>query len=141
MHSFKINGWRWYLEDPALLQPWFDDFKSFISAGKVKSNSERDVFRVESGGKEYFVKYSRPESSLQKVRSRIRPKLASEFASAELLKAAGIPTANVLGWGVSGSESMLITEAVTPSDTLRHYWFALGGDDEKQTAAAELNKG
>lgn len=125
METVRKGNWKWHIEDPELLEPWFADFRSCVKKGLIKSNSERDVFRVETlSGKKCIVKYSRPSSLLQKARSALLPKLATEFESAELLKQKGVPSVPVLGWGSSGGDSMLITEEVVPSENLRYFWFA-----------------
>ena len=67
----KIDNWEWIIDDPEILEPWFADFKIHSETASIKSNAQRDVFIVESGGKTYYVKYSHPGSFLQKIRSRI----------------------------------------------------------------------
>lgn len=114
-----------------LLYPWFIDFKEHIQEGLIKSNSERDVFRVESGGNSFIIKYSHPSSVFQKTRSSFYPKLESEYESIELLEKSGVSVVKACGWGSCGPESMLITEEVLPSESVRSFWFSKCMDDEK----------
>ncbi len=124
MKSLKVKSWNWNIENPEILEPWFKDFKSYIQSGLIKSNSERDVFRIESGGNKYVVKYSHPSSVLQKTRSSFSPKAASEFDSLQLLATSGIPVVKACGWGSCSSESMLITEELLDAESVRTYWFS-----------------
>lgn len=120
-----INNWIWEIDDPGLLEYWFSDFENFRKENSIKSNPEREVFFIIIEGKKYFVKYSHPTSLLQKTRSKINPKSATEFNSSKLLEMSGIPTSKVIGWGKNGTESMLITEAVPESIDARKYWFSI----------------
>ena len=124
MNRIKINNWSWVVEDANWLYPWFDKYKEHLAKGLIKTGSERDVFRVDSDAGKVIVKYSHPSSILQKVRSSVSPKLASEFDALSELREREVPVVKVLGWGASGSESMLLTEEVTPSETLKNYWFS-----------------
>jgi len=150
MKHIKINNWQWNIDTPDILDGWFDDFKTDLSVSKaptdidctpettrltslcgVKSNSERDVFRFEHNGRGYFAKYAHPASLFQKVRSIVSPKLAAEFESINLLSDLGIPVVKVCGWGSCGSESMLITEELRDSQSVRDYWFTVAVKDDK----------
>ena len=138
--KINIDNWEWEIDDPGILEPWFADFKSHLKTASVKSNAQRDVFIVESGEKKYYVKYSHPSSLLQKTRSKILSKSASEYNSAKLLKAAGVSTPEVVGWGKKGSESMLLFEEIPNTVNARKYWFSIPGDaiDKKERFLADF---
>jgi lipopolysaccharide kinase (Kdo/WaaP) family protein len=128
-----IDKWEWHIENQDLLIPWFAQFHDYIKSSAVKSNAQRDVFIVTSGGQEYYIKYSHPTSLLQKSRSMVMSKSAAEFNSSKLLEQCGIPTPKALGWGKKGSESMLITKAVTDAVNARKFWFSVAvNSPEKQ---------
>jgi len=150
MKHIKINNWKWNIENPDILNDWFNDFKTYLSSRRVSSNTEltqdaagenplcvvkfnaeRDVFRFEHNGIGYFAKYAHPASRFQKVRSVISPKLAAEFNSINLLSELNIPVVKVCGWGSCGSESMLITEELRDSQSVRDYWFTVAVKDDK----------
>lgn len=123
MIEHKINGWRFLIEDPALLEPWFANIAESAQADLVKRNSEREVFRISAGGRDMHVKYSHPVSFFQRLRSIIRPKLKSEFAAAKLFESLGVRVTRCLGWGSRFSESMLLTESEVDSIDARTHWF------------------
>lgn len=125
----NINNWEWEIEDPGFLEYWFSDWESLKDNNPVKSNPEREVFIIEVQGRKYYVKYSHPTSLLQKTRAKIIPKAASEFNAAKLLENSGIATARVIGWAKKGSESMLVTEAITGAADARKYWFSIDYHD------------
>ena len=120
----NIDKWEWHIEDTELLNPWFAHFPEHMQNSSIKSNAQRNVFTVEAKGKKYYIKYSHPASLLQKTRSKVSSKSASEFNSAKLLESAGIPTPKVIGWGKRGSKSMLMTEAVENAVNARQFWFS-----------------
>lgn len=127
-----IDNWEWQIEVPELLEPWFPRFYEYVKTHSVKSNAQRDVFTVESKGRQYYIKYSHPISLLQKARSIIMPKCAQEFNSSKLLEISGIPTPKTVGWAKKGPESMLMTEAVTDAVNARKYWFAIAVNDSEK---------
>jgi len=127
-----IDKWEWHIENMDLLDSWFAKFHDHVKSASVKSNAQRDVFIVESKGAKYYVKYSHPNSMFQKSRSIITSKSAAEFNSSKLLKKYGIPTPDALGWGRKGSESMLITKAVTDAVNARKFWFSTALNNHKK---------
>jgi hypothetical protein len=158
MEEITINNWKWHITEPELLEPWFADFKAELSGLStsrrgdstqkethinplrgVKGNLERDVFRFEYKGRGYFAKYAHPVSLFQRVRSTLFPKLSAEFESIRLLEKLGVPVVNAVGWGSCGSESMLITEELRNSQSVRDYWFSEAVKDDKLRVAFLAN--
>ncbi|HBC87716.1 MAG TPA: hypothetical protein DCZ94_12225 [Lentisphaeria bacterium] len=122
--SVTVNNWEWSISDPAILEPWFDSWKEVARKNMVKSNRVRAVFKVESGGKTYYVKFNHPLSLASRIHSSIIPKSKSEFLSALQLKEHGIPSIEICGWARKGHESMLITRELENSVNARNYWFS-----------------
>ena len=123
MIPHKINGWRFEIEDPTLLEPWFANLAESSQMDQVKRNSEREVFKISAAGRDMYVKYSHPVSSFQRLRSIIKPKLKSEFKSSKLFESLGVPVTRCLGWGARLSESILLTESEIGSIDARTHWF------------------
>ncbi|MCK5844126.1 MAG: hypothetical protein KAG97_05415 [Victivallales bacterium] len=125
----EIDGWRFELESSGVLEPWFANFAESVESGLVKRNSERVVFKATSSDSELYVKHSRPVSFLQRSRSRLKPKLKSEFDSITLCESLGVPVVHCLGWGARAAESMLITECVPNAVDAKTHWFAEASTD------------
>lgn len=118
-----VNGWHWHVDSPALLRPWFRKFKRYSPEKSIKSNMQRDVFKVESDAGILFVKHYHPTSLTSKAYSVLNPKAKSEFESADILKKSGIPVVNMKGWGERNTESILISMELKGSVNARVYWF------------------
>lgn len=129
LHEVKVNGWDWTLNDPAILEPWFHTWKQTAKKNMVKSNRVRAVFKAESGGSMYYVKYNHPVSLTSKIRYSFIPKSKSEYISAIQLHEHGIPSVEICGWGRRGTESMLITKEFDNSLNARTFWFAEASED------------
>src|SRR3989338_5565663 len=97
-----VNKWEWSISDPAILEPWFGSWKEVARKNMVKSNRVRAVFKVESGGRTYYVKFNHPISLTSRIHSSIIPKSKSEFLSALQLEAHGIPSVEICGWARKG---------------------------------------
>jgi len=140
--TFEMDGWTWHGVDAAMVQPWFADRERLRRTCAVKGSDLRDVFRVEVAGKGYFVKYHHPGGIFQQVRSGLVPKAKKEFDTARRLLVAGIPVAEPVGWGSSGSRSMLLTREVAHAQSARAYWFgqAAGREDLRKRFLAALGE-
>lgn len=107
----KAGSWRWHLAEKGILEPWFVCYQQYEQY-PVKKNPLRCVFRVKNGDdREYFIKHDNPKGIIPCLKSCFRSKSAAELFSFIQLSNAGIPCVRYVGYGVSGRESMLITEA------------------------------
>jgi hypothetical protein len=121
MIKLKINNWKWFIEDNALLHGWFEHWEDFAENFAVKKNPVRVVFKVDDL---FYVKLEKPIGSSQKLRSILYPKAQKEFAIGRALELAGVPVVKHLGWAKNASSNMLLTEALTDSLSVLEYWYS-----------------
>jgi len=130
-HRVERGGWTWTVDSPGILGTWTDDIRADKSARLVKSNYERDVFKVESSdGTKLFVKISKPSSELRKIKERLAPRMKSEFDSLQLLRRSGVPAVEPLAWGRQKAESALVTRSFENAETAGTLWFDNAAENE-----------
>lgn len=119
MNQIRCHGWQWLIRSPELLDDWFERWPELMESNQVKTNSARTVFTVDS---RYFVKQFTPRGILNRVIALFYSKAKTEFNTGLALEKSGIPVVNYLGWGRSGSCSMLVSAAEPDASTVLQQW-------------------
>lgn len=133
----EIAGRQWRLApahaaalDAAKLD-WFA-LKDHPGACLVKRNSQRDVWRVTLGAKEYFAKFYHPNGWFARFKLAVRgPTALQEWQVGLYAKAYGIATVApaAVAWSErNGGASLLITESLVDAKPLNEFWLAIRGD-------------
>lgn len=130
----SVRGVRWRLLpewDPVLLGPEGLPLERWRAEGRlhaVKEAAHRAVYRVESGGRAFFVKHYRCPR-LADLAANLFRRCPAEREFANLTEAArrGIATLRPVAWGVRvraglAGDSFLVTEALAHACTLREYF-------------------
>jgi len=142
--GIKINKWKWIINDPNLLHPWFDNFLQYTTGENcIKSNKQRTVFKVLVNEIWYYVKFLHPSSFLDTQRGLLmKSKAELEFNSGNLLKSVGIPVVDMIGWGKCGSKSMLITKEAYGTINARTHWLTQAANtvDQRETFLLALSE-
>ena len=121
--------WHWHLQNTGILEPWFKNYPRYEQQ-PVKKNPLRCVFKVQaSDGMNYFIKHDKPKGFLSCLKAWFRSKSYAEMQSFMLLKNAGIPCVEYVGYGEYGKESMLVTKALDGFMSCQEYWYRYGGKD------------
>jgi hypothetical protein len=112
---------------------WFH-LENCPNAALVKRNSQRDVWRVQCKGREYFAKLYHPNGTVATAKLFLRgPTAMREWSAGTYASAHGIATVApvAVAWegphGRSGT-SLLITEAVSRVEPLNDYWLRVRDD-------------
>ncbi len=127
MVKTEVNGWRWQVRDPSILDGWFMDFRAHMKSGMVKRNPQRTVFKVDD---RYFVKYFTPHKLDDKIRELVFSRAVSEFRTGLEIAVAGLPVVEYLGCGRRGIHSLLVTQALNDAPDLQEYWYRTEQRDE-----------
>ena len=133
--EFGNDGWKWTIDDPAVLEGWFDHFPELEATNRVKENPVRTVFTVTgTGGTHYYIKHDHPRGWFAPVRAFFRTRVAEEYHAAKLLEDNNVPVVKYLGYGRRGAEGMLISVAEEQTVSGREYWVSLprGNTPERQ---------
>lgn len=126
------GGWTWFLNDPAVLEPWADRMEE-LAAAPVKRNGVRSVFRTEdSGGRGCFVKIEWKSGLWNRIRNRFCSKAESEYESGHLLQSCGVPCADYLAWGRRGGSSAVVSRALDGCVSAMEYWYSTARYDERE---------
>ncbi len=122
MIAFNRSGWTWHLRDSSALDPWFDEFLSGRLSFGLGRGSGRHMVNVESYGRGLLVKYDRPKRVFARLKSRVMPLAKAEYEAALLLEDMEIPSAECLGWGRRGPESILVCKGIPNSYNALDFW-------------------
>ena len=138
--------WRVSRPHAAILESnevdWFH-LEEGSTCTRVKHNSQRDVWRVTSGGREYFAKLYHPNGPAARVKLLFRRSTASREWNVGMYAAdhsigTVIPVATVQkGSRLAGGSSLLITEAISGGMPLDEYWLSARGDYGRANALIE----
>lgn len=127
---FNREGWTWRLRDSSVLDPWFEDFLDGRIAEPLRSTSGKDVFRVVSYERPLIVRSYHPKRAFSKLKSRMVPKAKEEYEAFQLLEDMDMPSAECVGWGRRGPDSVLIVKEIPNSMCARDFWFSSVQADE-----------
>ncbi len=117
----QVHHWHVAAGADALLP--FLQTLDLASAHIVKQGPHRIVYRIRLADREYYLKRHRIPDGLTWFRQQIRPtKARTEFAKILEVARRGIATVRPVAWGkASGSESVLVTEALADVTPLHHW--------------------
>jgi tRNA A-37 threonylcarbamoyl transferase component Bud32 len=99
----------------------------------IKRNARRTIYRVEATPP-MLVKVHHPADVRDRVKSLWRKAGLREFAAARRVAAAGVPTAPVVGCGVSGAVSFFAAVELLGTVKLRDAWAACLLDPSRRSA-------
>lgn len=145
LKKIRINNWVFNIKDENILHPWFNKLKNIKQDTVIKKNAARTVFRCSGGnGRKLIVKYNQPEGISAQFASLIKNKACREYKSGEVLRKSGISCVNFSGWGYRGKESILISEEIENTVSVKNFWLANFADyksylqNEKKEYLAKL---
>ena len=127
---FNREGWTWRLRDSSVLDFWFNDFLEGRIGEPLRSTSNKDIFRIVSYERPFIVRSYHPKRAFSKLKSRVVPKAKDEYESFLLLEDAEVPSAECIGWGRRGPDSISIVREIPNSMSVRDFWFSNVSGDE-----------
>ncbi len=139
--------WRICRTHTALLEPngldWFH-LDQCPTAKLVKRNSQRDVWRVNCNGQDYFAKLYHPHGPLARAKLLLRgPTALQEWNVGTYAAAHSIATVSPVATAWTGTRgsigpSLLITKAVPDAEPLNEYWLRIRDDRQAAAQLADL---
>ncbi len=94
------------------------------SSRLVKRNRRRTVYRIEIAGRVVYLKHDHPTHPRDWLKTLWRCKARVECAAAVSLRRQGIPTAEPIGWGRCGVDSVVVTLELVGCVDFQHAWAA-----------------
>lgn len=124
-HWQVLPDWETLLLGPEglRLEQWLTEGLARV----VKHGDHRTVYRVEVGGRAFYLKHDRPAGFWRRLQPLVRPSAARrEWHRATAIARRGVATVRPVAWaevrrGGLACESYLVTEAIEPSSTVEQF--------------------
>lgn len=120
MFVFKSGKWRWHFRERAVAEEMALAPEERMSRAEEIRNTGGE--RIVYAGPGYFYKLESPRlRGAARLKERLFPRAKGEFDSLLRLGKMGIPAVSPVAYGVSGTDSVLITRAAEHTVTIVDY--------------------